>query len=278
MLSSSLLNYISSLSKTEKQNISTKIVDKFFDNKYRANINIIEKLYKIYTKKLNIALRQWKVNSASSYSYEDIQFKPHFTNFTYRKSRQPMASSFLNSSSKNTVSLRKPRNMNAFLERQEEYLRAKSLNKERLLEENEIFYQLQCTFSPSIRNNTSRLNTRSSHSKSKSAFEKLYEDGLLRNQKQQKNIAEHIKAIKETAGGVNRKIDTKKIEQLYNDYKLKKAKKKSLMRQIDQDNGYTFKPYINQGRRNYNNIESHSKTISQNDVECIRNLNSRAYY
>lgn len=141
--------------------------------------------------------------------------------------------------------------INNFMIRQEKYSKIQSKSKERIFKDNEEEYNLICTFNPKINKNP---NIKNYYTQSKtSAHIRLYNDSIKRM-----NRKEEIE--KEISNKLNSKkpLDKAKIDQLYEDYKIRKLNKKKLTYQLDEERGYTFTPEIS--RRN---VLSGSSSIVQ---------------
>ena len=121
----------------------------------------------------------------------------------------------------------------------------------------------QFTFSPKINEspNNKKNNNLSSISKNSSqnyisvskrkripVFKRLYNDNKFKLQRQEQRVKQEMEKIKKNSSIIsennNNKLDTKKIEELYNDYKFKKNRLKIKQEQIEKEQGLTFRPEL----------------------------------
>ena len=172
-----------------------------------------------------------------------------------------------------------------FIHRQEDYAKITSLTRKKIQKDNEDEYNQICTFNPKV-----NQKLRSLYKESKSpAHLRLYNDSIDRQIKQIENENLFYNNYN-YCYKPNRKVDQNKIEELYNEYKLKDLKTKKLTNKIDKENGCTFMPEINKkafkrkfnGRRlsekksnNYNNNNNNKKFLNLSNImkENIYNMN-----
>ena len=120
----------------------------------------------------------------------------------------------------------------------------------------------QYTFSPKInqplsnkRNNSNMTNISKTSSQNQSmiskrkkipAFKRLYDESKNKKVRQEERVKQEIEKIKKNSSKIseNSNYDTRKIEELYNDYKNKKQKLKLKQEQIEKEQGITFKPEL----------------------------------
>ena len=133
----------------------------------------------------------------------------------------------------------------------------------------------QYTFSPKINeplNNNKRNNTnvsiisknssqnQSIISKRKKipAYKRLYEENKNKQIRQEERVKQEMNKIKRNSSmiseGNNNKLDLRKIEELYNDYKSKKNRLKIKQSQIEKEQGITFRPELISEKKYYDKI------------------------
>jgi hypothetical protein len=142
-----------------------------------------------------------------------------------------------------------------FYERQQQYIQMKSKSRDRIkkeLEEDEVNL---CTFSPQIlkkkyddylpfqvRLHEDNMQREKKHAEAeKHKIERNNSKPNLTSNDKNVNSGGNINSL---ASSNNNKIDIKKIEELYNDYKRFNMKKREMQREIDKERGITFKPEI----------------------------------
>ena len=246
-----LFNYISNIQEKNLNDICLSVVNKFFQNKIKANIPLLKNLFNIYSKNHNFYLKKcfnfWKKETFQDF---DLSIK------NYKKTE--------NNSSHYSSTL-----YQEFINRQREYSRSAAKKREKLFKLNEDYLNSVYTFKPSMKKNKNKSFNNSN------IFEKLYEDSTRRKRENSKKLNEIMMQIKTDSNFIYNKnregnfkikknFDKDTIERLYNNYKLNKIKNKELEERINIENGYTFKPTItkkkfksnnkNNNTYNYNNI------------------------
>ena len=116
-----------------------------------------------------------------------------------------------------------------FNERQEIYKEKRNNNLKNLEDSINENVKTKCTFIPHLNKN------RKAHSP------KYYENKNKKKEELEKLKNEHLK----------RPVDTKYIENLYNNYKLKKSKINKIKLEMDKESGITFKPFLSTENTNY---------------------------
>lgn len=153
-----------------------------------------------------------------------------------------------------------------FLQRQNTFLIAKERTKERLKRELEEGAKSECTFSPKI-NNKRKLK------RNKSAFNRLYADNFERQNKLNMKQYELMELIKTEANNNNKtQYDPKRIDELYEEYKLKEKKQMELFEKINKEQGFPFVPCVNKPKKNKNRNLSFDETFNTR-VQDKENLN-----
>ena len=284
LLLETIKTYFSSLNENAFDSISINIVSKFFENKLRANTSVLLKLVNVYKKihmKESFELWSSQIQPITNNLLSNSNDSSHL-NFNYPK---PLYSSQLrNNNQISTISRRTNSltQMENFLQRQEEYKRAKSQKKEQLIRNTEDEYNMMCTFTPNI-----SLSKSIASEGNKSAFIRLYEDSNRRKVNYDKKVNAYIRNIKDESNFNNKKkksIDKLKIEKLYNDYKKQKSKRQMLRQQIDSETGVTFKPRVNYSpfytKRIIGNVNDRSKRAieeKQNFITTFNYLREKEY-
>jgi len=101
----------------------------------------------------------------------------------------------------------------------------------------------------------SKTNT---NSKKIPAYKRLYNENknkLIRQEKREKEELEKIKKnSSKISEGNNNILDKKKIEELYNDYKMKKTRLKIKQEEIEKEQGITFHPELISDKNYFNKI------------------------
>ena len=159
-----------------------------------------------------------------------------------------------------------------FEQRLKDFENTKKNNIKKISADLEKEQKLQYTFSPKInepQSNKKNDNPISNSSKATSVnqstiskrkkipvYKRLYNDNIGKKLLQEERVKEQIEkirknSIKNTEGG---NFDTKKIEELYNDYKSKKSRLQKKQEQIRKEQGITFKPELISEKKYYDKI------------------------
>ena len=159
-----------------------------------------------------------------------------------------------------------------FEQRLKDFENTKKNNIKKISADIEKEQKLQFTFSPkineppinkrddnSISNNSKTISlNQSTISKRKKipVYKRLYNDNKDKKLRQEERVKEDIEKIKKNSSksteGSN--FDSKKIEELYNDYKTKKSRLKIKQEQIKKEQGITFKPELISKKKYYDKI------------------------
>ena len=167
-----------------------------------------------------------------------------------------------------------------FAQRLKDFENLKKKKIQKISTELENDHKLQYTFNPKIndsssinkRNNSNNNNTLSNISKTSShnqsmiskrnkipAYKRLYDDNKDKIIRQEERIKQEMEKIKKNASKIsenssNSNYDTKKIEELYNDYKSKKKRLREKQEQIEKEQGITFRPALISEKKYYEKI------------------------
>ena len=161
-----------------------------------------------------------------------------------------------------------------FEQRLKNFEKKKKNNIKKLSSELDKEQKLQFTFSPkineplsnkrkdnsiSIKNKNISQNQSAINKRKKiPAHKRLYNDNKDKKIRQELREREEIEKIKrnssKTAEGIN--FNSKKIEELYNDYKIKKSRLKIKQILIEKEQGITFKPELISQKKYYQKINS----------------------
>ena len=106
--------------------------------------------------------------------------------------------------------------------------------------------------------NQSILSKTNTNSKKIPAYKRLYNENknkLIRQERREKEELEKIKKnSSKISEGNNNILDKKKIEELYNDYKMKKTRLKIKQEEIEKEEGITFHPELISDKNYFNKI------------------------
>lgn len=106
--------------------------------------------------------------------------------------------------------------------------------------------------------NQSMISKNNTNSKKIPAYKRLYNENknkLIRQEKREKEKLEKIKKnSSKISEGNNNILDKKKIEELYNDYKMKKTRLKIKQEEIEKEQGITFHPELISDKNYFNKI------------------------
>ena len=106
--------------------------------------------------------------------------------------------------------------------------------------------------------NQSMLSKTNTNSKKIPAYKRLYNENknkLIRQERREKEELEKIKKnSSKISEGNNNILDKKKIEELYNDYKMKKTRLKIKQEEIEKEEGITFHPELISDKNYFNKI------------------------
>ena len=106
--------------------------------------------------------------------------------------------------------------------------------------------------------NQSILSKTNTNNKKIPAYKRLYNENknkLIRQERREKEELEKIKKnSSKISEGNNNILDKKKIEELYNDYKMKKTRLKIKQEEIEKEEGITFHPELISDKNYFNKI------------------------
>jgi hypothetical protein len=301
LLIKTLFDFLNTLTKNTLQSLSNQIVQRFYDNKYRAHAMLLHKLYEIYSKSISqLKLKHfniWKTfintddndNNNKNTSLEfnnkikdgEDYFNTHYnqSKYTlYKTSTYPImlkkkyntnsninnsfggntantnininnihtpiifnSNRLTNQQQLSTISKRtnSASQIETFLQRQEDFKHSKQRKLEKRLQLSETALDGIYTFSPNISSHFQH-----SYSDSlKATHIRLYEDSNVRKRKIQQKVSECGSTIT-SPKQKTKTIDKSQIEKLYNDYKLRKTRRKMLMDKVNCEEGITFKPVV----------------------------------
>lgn len=256
---------MNNLTALSNQSIAVNIVSKFAENKLKANSETLHRLLSLYTIKLKFGIKEalikWNIKTMNLMSTAKCNPANYETNkiinSNYNRPNNNYYNSYNDNNSlnsdkqfygykKRTKSSNKSNshsNIENFIQRQEDFIENKTKKKDKLVKHNEDEYQAVYTFSPNI----SLTHSGNISEANKSAYLRLYEDSTRRKVDYNKKVNAFVQQMK-TKSNQNKPprsvIDKGKIEQLYNDYKTRQKKRRTLINQIDNENGVTFKPNI----------------------------------
>ena len=163
------------------------------------------------------------------------------------------------------------RTITNFINRQNKYKHICDNEKEKIFNHYEEEYNAMCPFNPKLYKNA---NVRV-HSEC-SAYQRLYKQrNDNSNNKKEKELQQS------SINNSNKTFDKHKIEQLYEDYKLRQTKQRNLACRVDLERGYTYTPDIG-GKGIYSTTNltkmkvSHGRTVHCNNNNN-NNSNSKDY-
>jgi len=217
LLSNSLFNYISDLTRENLKHISDNIVNRYIESKnkilYSTLKNIISKKEQ---KEKILYFKKWR--KIKNYISDPVNYR----NTKYK---------FLNYLSNNTIENNYPDNI---IGRQKKFLEKSQNKRMNQMIENEKLNNMLCPFTPTIYTKKYKSKNNSNY---KSPYLRLYEDVKKKNNNNNNN--RNLKSAERR--NEQRNVD-KRINKLYNDYKVYENKKKELLKEIDNERGLSFKP------------------------------------
>ena len=168
-----------------------------------------------------------------------------------------------------------------FEERQKNFIENKKKNKNKIENELNDDFHRECYFNPKIYE-IKKDKIKSGYEINIPAYKRLYNDVERRRNKNQNinnkindNLIQHSNSC----------VDYNKIDELYNDYKIKNGKRKKIKEKIEFEEGLTFHPYVNKNNIYYNKIkndffernnqfiDSKNKFIQDNQIKEEEKLN-----
>ena len=235
ILINTLFSFFQNLPEINQKSMSLKLVNKFFEHKLKANINILKTIIDIYerfqTKKKKHYYNLWylltfnyDMNKMINFhkKKEDIEIKIENNNldnnlFTFQNTRNYKGSSYQNlrknfyKKNSNEILNKRSKSNNTsrtilqdFISRQDEYNKHKKRNKEKLMKRSEDEFGKNCTFAPHISkksfdknyNNISTNQNNYSSDPNNNIYQKLYEDSNRRQIIRNQKIVDYVKRIK----------------------------------------------------------------------------------
>ena len=235
ILINTLFSFFQNLPEINQKSMSLKLVNKFFEHKLKANINILKTIIDIYerfqTKKKKHYYNLWylltfnyDMNKMINFhkKKEDIEIKIENNNidnnlFTFQNTRNYRGSSYQNlrknfyKKNSNEILNKRSKSNNTsrtilqdFISRQDEYNKHKKRNKEKLMKRSEDEFGKNCTFAPHISkksfdknyNNISTNQNNYSSDPNNNIYQKLYEDSNRRQIIRNQKIVDYVKRIK----------------------------------------------------------------------------------
>ena len=235
ILINTLFSFFQNLPEINQKSMSLKLVNKFFEHKLKANINILKTIIDIYerfqTKKKKHFYNLWylltfnyDMNKMINFhkKKEDIEIKIENNNldnnlFTFQNTRNYKGSSYQNlrknfyKKNSNEILNKRSKSNNTsrtilqdFISRQDEYNKHKKRNKEKLMKRSEDEFGKNCTFAPHISkksfdknyNNISTNQNNYSSDPNNNIYQKLYEDSNRRQIIRNQKIVDYVKRIK----------------------------------------------------------------------------------
>ena len=166
------------------------------------------------------------------------------------------------------------RTITNFINRQNKYKHIRDNDKEKIYNHYEEEYNAMCTFNPKLfKNPNVHVHVECS------TYQRLYKQRNGNNNNNKKEQQQQQSSINKNNN--NRTFDEHKIEQLYEDYKLRQRRQRNLTNRVDLERGYTFTPDIGgkgiytthnskKGKTNYN---KHTLR-SNNSKDCINTVYS----
>lgn len=291
---------MSNLTAVFNQSIAVNIVSKFAENKVKVGSEILHRLLSLYKIQLNLSVKEalikWNIktvvlpSASSTFKHNPRNHQPRHTNFNndskgmnhninYNGNGNHNANTSLNSEMKYYPQRKRTKSSNKstshshidnFMQRLEDFKEIKTKRKDRLVKHTEDANKAIYTFSPNISLTHSGMISEGNNS----AYLRLYEDSNRRKVDYNKRVNSLVQEMK-TKSNQNKpprcNIDKGKIERLYNDYKVRQKKRITLINQIDNENGITFKPDISSSPL-YNKIIN--TTMHERNKQTIENKNN----
>ena len=235
ILINTLFSFFQNLPEINQKSMSLKLVNKFFEHKLKANINILKTIIDIYerfqTKKKKHYYNLWylltfnyDMNKMINFhkKKEDIEIKIENNNldnnlFTFQNTRNYKGSSYQNlrknfyKKNSNEILNKRSKSNNTsrtilqdFISRQDEYNKHKKRNKEKLMKRSEDEFGKNCTFAPHISkksfdknyNNISTNQNNYSSDPNNNIYQKLYDDSNRRLIIRNQKLVDCVKRIK----------------------------------------------------------------------------------
>lgn len=303
-LANTLEVFLLKVTKEGAKEIAWNIINQYQKNKWKSNNDLLLKMVFIYSKHQLMVHYQKFIRWSSRFSIRQKRngIKPVRCYYSFEESMQNSknaqtnlnihmnANSNVKNNSLSNLSILSLNNkpitnaMTGFLNRQVQFKENQTKAIEKVLKDSEEEYALICTFNPRINSNSNnnsnthdKLNPSSDSSK-RHACLRLYDERISRQNKREQIEKNEIDKIKRVMGHNKTKVDESKIFQLYEDFKLRKNKKRLLAKQVDNDRGYTYTPDISTLNRSIKKLSSCSSSQLINSVHITqRNLTPIQY-
>ena len=275
LLYNTLHLYLTELTPTLISNITELILAKYLQYKHQT---IKNKLYKAFINKhikyISYYFNVYKRNTLRKAT--TTKYNNHINSNKSMPTIHLNATKLWNNS--HTHSASNNRTITNFINRQNKYKHIHENEKEKIYNHYEEEYNAMCPFNPTLFNNPN-VNVHSQCS----AYQRLYKQrNDNNNKKEQQQQQGSI-----NKNNINRTFDEHKIEQLYEDYKLRQRRQRNLIHRVDLERGYTFTPdiggkgiytthYATKGKNNYSN--SKHTVRSNNSKDCNNTVYSNSNY
>ena len=152
--------------------------------------------------------------------------------------------------------------------RMHKFNKIKEEKKNKLMKSIETDYSTIYTFSPQLNINNTQKTINIYNTKKIPAYQRLYHQ-----RRNQKRIVENTNSFN------NKSVDYKKIEKLYDEYKILKEKRKKEQQILDKERGLTFNPLLINGNKYLDKIipdffEREKKFVEEqkNHINAYKNL------
>ena len=259
--------YLTELTPTLISSITELILTNYLQYKYQT---IKSKLYKAFINK----------HIKYMFHYFNLYKRNTLSKSTTTKSTKSMPNIYLNATKlwnkSHTHGASSNRTITNFINRQNKYKHIHDNDKEKIFNHYEEEYNAMCPFNPTLfKSPNIYVNAECS------AYQRLYKQrNDNKNKKEQQQQQSSI-----NKNNNNRTFDEHKIEQLYEDYKLRQRRQRNLTNRIDLERGYTYTPDIGgkgiytthnsiKGKTNYN---KHTLR-SNNSKDCNNTVYSNSNY
>ena len=257
ILSEILENYLNMLIKEDKISIAKTIVLRYKENKESLIKNILIKLLKNKEKQfLMFNLVKWERKVFSS-NYEMKQNKSElFNNYNYSNEITHLTPLDIS-----TIDL---------INRQQQYMNKYKQNKINQLKENEKLNNELCPFTPIIYTKNSFNEKKFLKNSERNPYKRLYDDLEKRQNKKDRIQYDKMLTIKKnsmfkTKNPISKKLrkmkSKERIDQLYNDYKIRRNNQNLLQKEIDNERGLTFSPFFITKSKSSKNSSYRIKTV-----------------
>ena len=263
ILSEILENYLNLLIKEDRTSIAKTIVSRYKENKESLIKNILFKILKNKEKKFMLLnLENWKKKVFSHNNEEMKQNKSEFFNNNTN----------YNNLNSNEITYLTPLDISTIdlINRQQQYMNKYKQNKINQLKENEKLNNELCPFTPIIYTKNSFNEKKFLKNSERNPYKRLYDDLEKRQNKKDRIQYDKMLTIKKnsmfkTKNPISpklRKMKSKeRIDQLYNDYKIRRNNQNLLQKEIDNERGLTFSPFFITKSKSSKNSSYRIKTV-----------------